>query len=492
MASLSRKSHLAALAGLVVASLTWHAASISRQSLHVDEVNEARVARGSLNQLWSAPDSMPPLYAAALSGWLKAGSPESARWISAACGVASIMVVWLLGWEAAGAGAAVAVATLWALNPLQLYYAQMVRGYALYMLLIAMAMWLLFRALRTDAVRDWAGLVVVGVTGMFTHYYFALFLAVAATIAAMARRGSDWRRPTAAFAAIGLLAAPTLFCLQYDFSYQRDLREPQTLTPAAAAYTYFSLLSGYSLGPSTSELHEMSGRDAARQAWPWAAALALACAPLALAGAAPLRERRRLGPVVALIVAPVLMAGAIGWLGTITYNVRHVAWIAVPVCVWLGAGAAQVVRHRFLAIPIAALIALLLTATYQRYWLPRYQNEDVRSASAYLAGQGQGDTVLVVSDYMLGPLGYYLGDAATLVTLPEPGAVSRVVRNQDDALQGLAAAQGVAKEGAVVWLAASREFHGDPRGALRELLTEHFQLQLVAEFAGIRLYRSVP
>ncbi|HMP05358.1 MAG TPA: glycosyltransferase family 39 protein, partial [Lacipirellulaceae bacterium] len=179
----------------------------------MDEVKEARVARGSLNQLWSAPDSMPPLYAAALSGWLKAGSPESARWISAACGVASIMVVWLLGWEAAGAGAAVAVATLWALNPLQLYYAQMVRGYALYMLLIAMAMWLLFRALRTDAVRDWAGLVVVGVTGMFTHYYFALFLAVAATIAAMARRGSDWRRPTAAFAAIGLLAAPTLFCL---------------------------------------------------------------------------------------------------------------------------------------------------------------------------------------------------------------------------------------------------------------------------------------
>lgn len=491
VADMSKRAELIVIAGLCIAALAWHAVSVSWQSLFVDEWAELCYARLDAAGVWSNPDSMPPLFTYLLQGWLAVARFESAaRWLSALLGVASILAVWQLGRELTDARGAVAAAALWTINPIQLYYSQSVRAYSLLALLVAAMMWLFFRALRTDARRDWAGFALLSATGMFTHYYVAILLLVAVVVLVTGRRGLPGRRAFMAFVAAGVLSAPVLFCLKTDFEYQREIREPRALKAEALAYTYFSLLSGYSLGPSTAELHTLPARDAVTQAAPLAAAMGFAALPLFIAGARELGDRRRLWHMAAFLVAPVVIAGVAGWATGITYNVRHVAWCAVPFTAWLGIGAAQAVQWRWLIAPTLGVAALMLSATYQRNWVARYQNEDLASAAEYLQKHTSGDPVFIVSDYVAGTLGYYLSNDNQLIELPEPGEVSRVVADDAVAAEGLEAAKALASGRGPVWLVYSRAFHGDPLGLLLVRLRNEFGLEPVAEFAGVKVFRS--
>ncbi len=490
---MSRTSELTAIVAILAASAAWHAVSLPWQSLFVDEVAEMEVVGYSASEVWNDPDSMPPLPALLLKAWLGiAKSEAAARWLPALCGLASIVVVWQLGEELSDVRGGVAAAALWAANPLQLYYSQLVRGYALYVLLAAAAMWLFVRALRTDAVRDWAAFAVASAVGMFTHYYFAILLMAAAVVVVIDRHGWPGRLAFAAFVAAGVLSLPVVSCLRTDFEFQRDLREPRPLSAAALGYTYFSFLSGYSLGPSTPELQTMPPRAAAQAALPWAAALAACSGPLFLVGAADLDRRRRLAPMLVFLVAPVLIVGGVGLATGITYNVRHVAWCAVPLTVILGVGAAVAGRRPWGLAAAGGLIGLMLFATYQRNWNPRYQNEDVRAAAAYLDERlGANDVALVVSDYMTPPLRRYSTHDEQFVELPEPGVLSQVIRDARGADSGLQAARERAV-GGVTWLVTSRVFHGDPQRLLFARLKQEFRLEQAAAFAGVEIYRSSP
>lgn len=488
---MSRRCELISIACIVLAALAWHAVSLPWQSLFVDEIAELRHTRLGATGVWNNPDSMPPLFTYLLQGWLAiGGSDDAARWLPALCGVASILAVWQLGRELVDAPTGVAAAALWAINPLQLYYSQLVRCYALLALLVAVAMWLFYRGQRTNSWRDWLGFAVASAAGMFTHYYFAILLAIAFGVLVLDRRGWQGTRPTVAFALAGLLATPILSCLKKDFEFQHDMREPRSLNAAALGYTYFSLLGGYSLGPSPAELHALPARDAALEALPWAAALGAAALPLFVVGALTLAQRGRLWSLAAFLFGPVLIVGAAGWATGITYNVRHIAWCGVPLAVWLGAGAAQALQRRWLIPAVGIVAALMLLADYQRNWLPRYQNEDVRSAAAYLAREAAGERVFFLSDYMAGAFRYYAPTAAQYAELPEPGVLSRVVTDEATAREAATRARSLVEPGRRSWLVYSREFHGDPRGLLLEQLEREFALAPEAEFAGVRVFRA--
>ena len=444
--SMTRTRELATVAALVLAAAGWHALSLPWQSLFVDESAEMEVEEQDVAGVWSRADSMPPLSGLLLKGWLTVThSDAGVRWLSALCGLGSVLAIWQLGKEVCNAESGLAAAALWALNPLQLYYAQLARGYSLLALLAVVAIWQLARALRTNAAGSWAGFAMAGALGMYTHYYFATLLATGAALVLVERRGRPGSRAVAAFAAIGGMSLPLLTCLQSDFTFQHDLRMPRPMSFAALAYTFYSFLAGYSLGPATPELQTLPPLAAVRTAAPWALALAATCGPLFVVGCIELRRRRRLGFILAFTVAPVLMIGLLGMLTGITYNVRHVAWCAAPMTVVLGVGALAAFGRLWGIAATAGLIGLLLCATYQRHWNARYQNEDVRSAAAFLDAQlGSDDVVFVVSDYMTGLLKRHLRPDHDLVELPQPGMVSQVVDDAAAADQGLASAANIA------------------------------------------------
>jgi uncharacterized membrane protein len=122
-------------------------------------------------------ESAPPLYYVLAWLWTQlTGTGEfGLRSLSAAAGVATVPVAYLLGTELRGRRAGVVAAALVAVNPMLLWYSQEARDYALLVLLTALAALYFVRALRDyGARRDLVLWGVFSALALATHY-FAVF-----------------------------------------------------------------------------------------------------------------------------------------------------------------------------------------------------------------------------------------------------------------------------------------------------------------------------
>ncbi len=179
------------------------------QAYHHDEVVTAsRVLRGDFAHAMEAvgfSESAPPLYYALAWLWTQlTGTGEvGLRSLSALAGVATVPVAYLLGAELRGRRAGLTAAALVAVNPMLLWYSQEARGYALLVLLTALAALYFFRALRGTSRRDLALWGVFSALALATHY-FAIF-PVAFEAAWLL-----WRRRGAALAGVGIVAVAGL------------------------------------------------------------------------------------------------------------------------------------------------------------------------------------------------------------------------------------------------------------------------------------------
>jgi uncharacterized membrane protein len=481
------------LCAIVALAVLIRAVNINGPCLYTDEVNELGLAKQGVAEIVVAPDSMPPLYPLVHKPWLAAwGTDAASRWLSLVFGVATVVCVWGIGRRLVDGPTGLAAALLLAILPLHVLYSQFVRGYALFALLAALALWLLLRAIETDRPLDWAAFVLAAVTGAYTHYYFVIFLAVSLLVVALMKR-AYWigKRAFIAYAAIAVLGLPLLYLLPGDFRYQTGLRDPQRLTPISFVYTYLTFFTGDALGPSPRELHTIAVPAALRGIAPWAVIIGVAVSLLGYAGWRALRERPAGAVIALLLLLPVVLVGGMGHVAGVNYHVRFVLWIIVPLVVWLGAGLAAQWRrwpYRIAAMTLAAVAAI---AIFNRQAVPRYENEDLRSAAAYLHTHAdQAQAVFIVSDYLSTAARYYLEEPWHVVELPRAGGDNGVVANTKDIVDADATLAAAALPNQPFWLIYSREFHGDPEGLLLQHLTAARHLSLVAEFPGVSLYRS--
>jgi hypothetical protein len=211
--------------GLAGAGAALRFATLGVQSYHHDEiVTVSRVLHGGF---WHAMDavgfseSAPPLYYVLAWLWTQlTGSGEfGLRSLSAAAGVATIPVAYLLGAELRGRRTGIAAAALVAVNPMLLWYSQEARAYALFVLLTALSLLYFLRALRdvpqvdghygystsgTSRVVLWG---VFSALALATHYFAVFPVAAEAAWLLRRRRGAAWPG-LAIVAGTGLLLAP--------------------------------------------------------------------------------------------------------------------------------------------------------------------------------------------------------------------------------------------------------------------------------------------
>jgi hypothetical protein len=456
---------------------------IHTQSLTVDEVGEFDIAKTSFATIWNYPNSFPPLYHVVAKGLLTvANHPVTLRWLSLICGVGSLAVTWKLVCENMNPRAANAIAFMLTVSPFHIYYSQEGRTYAFYMLTISVGSWASLRLLRQETRATWAVFLLTSLLGMLTHYYYAIFLLLAGGVFVAARGRHAFRSENLLWG-LGLCIAclPAMTLVKGDLRFQRILREPRPLDAYAFAYTYFSMFTGYSLGPSQSELHEIAPAEAARQASPWALALAPAVIVLAVNGWRNLTVAAR-WVTMAFTFGPVIVIGLLGYLSGITYNVRFILWCCLPLLFWLSAGFAN--RRRFATnLALAVLLAVQVIAIFNRHFDSRYFNEDISSLTCYLRENGNAEMpVLVCSDYMMRPIDFYLGSEWTLVPVlaPDQGR---------DSCVGAKPIQEVSLE-SKFYLVYVRAFHGDPNKTLLRYLKASCSLEPLATFPGIRLYQA--
>ncbi|MCS7221361.1 MAG: glycosyltransferase family 39 protein [Anaerolineae bacterium] len=172
-------AHFAVLA--LAAGLRFY--RLGEPSLWADEGNSAAMAARSLARIAqdAAADIHPPLYYWLLHFWsLLFGHSEVAlRSLSAIAGVGLVYVIYLIGRRLQSEQMGLAAALVAAINPLQIYYAQEARMYALLGLWSGLALYALTLHILQEGeghmrpAPDVAVLLVVALTGgLYTHYVF--------------------------------------------------------------------------------------------------------------------------------------------------------------------------------------------------------------------------------------------------------------------------------------------------------------------------------
>lgn len=155
--------------------------TLGRQSLWFDEAfTPVYVFRHSLGATLHAitqTENTPPLWY--VLDWLVSrvlgNGAVALRLLSALAGIATVPVVWAIARRLGGARAALAAATLVAVNPLFVWYSQEARAYGLFVLTAALAMLCFLRALERPTAGRLGLFALSGSLALLSHY-FAVFL----------------------------------------------------------------------------------------------------------------------------------------------------------------------------------------------------------------------------------------------------------------------------------------------------------------------------
>ena len=200
------------LAGIVVLAAALRFATLDVQSYWFDEATTVHLLRMGLGDMLAAiPDSesTPPLYYVAAWLWTQVlGTGEvGLRSLSALAGTATIPVVYAIGARAVSSRAGLVAAGLAAANPLLVWYSQEARAYALLVLLAALTLLVLPRALERPSARNLAALATLAALAVATHY-FAAFLVVPEALWLLHRLRSRAVVPVAAVGVVALALLP--------------------------------------------------------------------------------------------------------------------------------------------------------------------------------------------------------------------------------------------------------------------------------------------
>ena len=336
--------------------------------------------------------------------------------------------------------------------------------------------------MQTNERRHWLLAAVTGAVGVYTHYYFGLLIVL--VVAAFVLSTIPPTRDARAFryhqwialgvAGLGILPAVALWYRdvqgEWGFASQAGFGVPEF------GFSYYSVFTGYTLGPSLRELHVMTTVEALTSALPWLLLTAVPALALVVIG-----WRRITGPmlprmiVFLVAVAPVALVGIVSLVAPFGFNIRHTVWVFIPIFAVMGLAVNDdrtVVKILFGLVVLTSLIAI-----GNRHLNDDHRNEDVAAVAEDIAGSGR--PVFVISGYMTEPVEHYLDGSEEVRALPDIGT-------DGSGLEEALAEIGTSGD---YWLVVSRTFHGDPDGILLEELGA--ALTPAGSHAGVDLYRGV-
>ncbi len=419
-------------AGLVLLALILRVYHLTAWGFWVDELYTLKAVHHlrTVDAGHFFADLHGPLYngLAALLAPLLPG--ETLRLLSALLGAAAVWPLHAWARRVSGAGTAALAGLLAAISPFAIWYGQELRNYSLVLLLapaclLAAEGW---RGTGRPGRGAFLGLVLTAWLGTLANLSFLLFLAGLCLALLIGASGHRRRLLTWLAAAAGILI---LLCLPWLISFVEQmapqrlvtnapawdaapLRGETTFTPMALPYTIFSLVAGFSYGPSLEELHRGAG-VAVGAHLPALALAGLAIGLPLVVGFTTLRGRRL---EFAVVIAVTLgLASFLALKNFKVYNVRYVSMVWPLLLLLLAHGLGQL-RWRWMRwSAILLLSGVLGTGLGQHYWHPGYAKEDVRGAAERLSAVEEALPIVVA---VVGEpfLYYYRGKAATALLWP--------------------------------------------------------------------------
>ena len=461
---------------------------IGHQSFWVDEIFTLKAVRHVLDVDGGhlLHDLHGPLYTAVAALFAGLLPGEWLRLISAVAGALAVLPIHAWVRRVADERTAALAAFLAALSPFAVWYGQELRNYSFV---------LLFSALCLLALESWrdrgpgpknlAAFVFWAWLGLLSNLTFVLFLiaaGVSTILTARGRRVKTFAWMAAAGLLVALLSLPWTSTFVRDMQPQRlvveqpawdeaPLRGETTFTPLAIPYTFYSLLGGFSLGPSLEELHRGTG-EAVKRHLPL---LALAGAVFGIAGILGflrLSTRRKVD-VALLFLIVIGLASFLAIKNFKVYNVRYVSMLWPLLILLVARGAVAVKGSWSGRVLSGGLLFLFLFALSQHYWNPSYAKADLRKAVQELESLSNRDSLILVGVVMDPFLHYYQGSNRVKALWPGMGASE--IRSRVDG------------ESAPTILVSARDWEWEGEEALLSAFAD-LEVKRTAILHGVRIY----
>ncbi len=472
---------LAAPSAILLAAFALRLYRLDYQSIWWDEGHSIAMARHSLEAIPTLPgmDVHPPLYFYTLHLWMDwAGRSEFAlRFLSLLFSLASVALLYRfgkdIGREMGGLALGLLAATIGALSPLHIAYAQEVRMYAMVTCLGLSSVYAFYRVMRRDDRTFWLVYVFATAASLYTHY-FVLFLIFFQNVFWLAvtvwRRDKEWylgliRWVVAQVMIVALLALQLKIAARQVTAYENVNLSPPTLKTfvlqgwqsftvgltidfeeAMPLMVGFALLLLVGLALHFWRIVRREGRLEALSFWLlWAWFVLPLCAYYLV-----LQRRASFAPRYLIFVTPALYL-------LLAYAL-YILWKAGRRFIWLG------------GLGTLFVLVAFAVAGWSYYFNPDHLKDDTRGLARFLEAEAT-ETDIVFID-VPHPLDYYYrGQAPASYLFVDIHTVA-------DTLTRLC--QGRERLFFVRW----RQSDTDPRGAVLFLLDKYGQYQGRRGFRG--------
>jgi mannosyltransferase len=383
------------LTGITILGAGLRLYRLGAQSLWADEAFSLAIARLRVPAI-IANESLsvhPPLYYFLLHFFVRLDKGEFVARLSAALfGIATVVAIYYLARELfEDSQTALVSAFFWAIFPFAVYYSQEARMYSLLALLVAIATFAFYKALRRRTWRYRAIFVIAMSLSVYTHY-FAFFSLVALNLFAFIH----WRRYKASLSS--LLVSDFLLALLFL---------PQVLViPAQVQHVmkpdYWIGRPGNLLKPLTTLYFFVFSYTLQPYVLPFALFVILSIVAIILYQF--LRfirgvERERLSLLLLLTFTPLVMAYLISIALKPIYIERTLTEAAPAYCILLGWGLTRSKKPSFLPLQYGLMLILALVSLGNYYFNVDYAKPPLREVAHYLAAHFEpGDVILHTSD----------------------------------------------------------------------------------------------
>ncbi len=449
------------------------------QSLWMDEGSTIHLATARLERLGERlPRSIahPPLYYYLLHLWiLLVGKSEFAvRYLSLIFGTLLVPLVYRFGSRLVGGRTALIAASMAALAPVQVYYSQETRMYALAACLALLGFYLFVRLLEEGASRIvWAIYIFVTALSLYLHYYSFLLLAAENLLFLFTLLHRKEKR---SFLASWLLSQLFLALLFLPWAkaplgrmasgYLEIRSQVFGASPSPPLDFLRQVMVGLTLGPTLST----------QGLYRW---LILAFF-IFLFFFGALRRRPHRFLVLTYFLMPTFLA-YLADLYSPHFAPRYLLIVA-PGYYMILAQALEVPSDRF-RIPslvgVSLVLILFAYGLFNNYFNPAYARDDYRSLYAYITENSHpGEAIILDAPWQAGTFRYYYRGHLTRYGLPSeypPGEKT------------IGDLQALAKEHTGVWLVLFGNASADPEGLVEGWLEENGYLASDDWFGGVRL-----
>ncbi|HEY4899839.1 MAG TPA: glycosyltransferase family 39 protein [Terriglobales bacterium] len=465
------------LSAILVAGAVLRLVEIGRKSFWLDEIASVFiVSKPGLSFWWWVwhDEGNMAMYYVLLRGWLHFGASDTtARLLSVIPGIATILVMYLLGARLFGEKAGLLAAGFMAINACDVMVSQEARAYSFLVLAVAGSTLLLVRWMeRPSMAHAVAYALVVGLT--FYFHYFGILIPVAHAVSLVALPASrrPWRQMLLVAGILAVLAAPVLWMIHaQNVEHITWVQRPSFLELYHFG-SYLAAETGKAVGGVLLAIDLLL------------IGLFLKSYPRRGSDGEDGLNRWRYAIVVSSFFVPV----AISLLVSIVRPVFYHRFLIICLPFWvlmMAVGAEQVKLRRLRTAAIAAVCVLSLVATVQSYTRVK---EDWRGAVGYLVAHAQPrDRVLyydLLSSYGVERYRNWLEGPNS----KRPAAIT--VGPSDNEWEQ------ETEQATRVWLVMYRASPGDPglASTIQSTLQSHFVAETPVRFRAITVieYRAKP